>query len=166
MDTALALRPLLCPSEVRDSFLLLKNFGETPLMVTGITLTLADQGITITSTIPSSIAPLIVPPDGVDTVRLRLATTAIGTKSATVTVVSAGRELHATITGRKDSLRLAPDATLISFDGALPPGAYPRDTTIMLRNTGTVPVTLIDADVVGADPTRVTLDRGALPPLP
>jgi hypothetical protein len=163
IDTLVELHPLLCPSDVRDSFLLLKNLGEAPLVVTGIGIAPADQGISVTSTIPTPVSPLIIPPEGVETVRLRFVGTTPGARSATITVTSASRTLHAIVRGRKDSLRIAPDASRISFTGDLPALSYPHDTTLTIRNTGTVSVTITSGAIDGVDRERFELPAGQLP---
>jgi hypothetical protein len=142
---------LICAGEFADTTLILRNEGDVPVTVTGLVSSLPEFQVL------SPAVPVSVGVGEQVSVRLRFSPGSAGVFVGTLTVESmpCAQVLTRTLEGRRDSLGLLADA--LDF-GARRASTLPLTETTVLRNTGSLPVTVTAASL--APPFRVI---GGLP---
>ncbi len=162
--TGLTVNRAICPEDEIDSVLLLRNEGEQPLEVTGITILQNDEGFSLIGPLPTPGSPLTILPGSSAEIPFRFAPTFAGAKRARLSVASndPDGDIEVEITGERDSIGVAPVETTVVVlrDGGL---GYPRDTVVRYVNTGNRPVTLEGVGIGGDDPTFYSVDLGIFP---
>ena len=163
-DLAFASR--FCPGDAQDTTLYIRNEGGVDLVITDARITRNNEGFTLVGAAPTGSSPLIVPAGTTDStsIRVRFSPATVGDKSALLELVSnAGADpLELALNGRRDSVGLVPSPAGIQFrdfDGV----TYPRDTTILVRNSGTIPITIDGGVIVGTDAARFALPASQFP---
>ena len=153
-----------CPDQAVDTVVDITNRGGTPLEITGINFLLNDEGFSLVSTPPTSSVPWIVPPGGIRELHIRLSGTSAGPKAAELEIVSNDPvgPITLNVTGRRDSLRLAAVSPVVSVRrdaGA----SYPRDTFLLVENTGDRMMRLTGGTPNGSDPAFFAVPAGQFP---
>lgn len=147
-----ALPASTCPEERTDTAVTLRNTGEAPLLVTGLSFGMNNEGFSILSPLPSAGSPLTIPGGEEERIAVAFAPASAGAKTALLVVESndpAG-DMEIPLSGRRDSLRLV-SATAAILVPRRPDTIYPRDTTVTLLNTGDRPMTVTGGGPVGRD---------------
>lgn len=161
---SIAFQGPLCWTGALDTTIRLYNPGSAPLSITEISFTENLEGFILRSPAPSVGAPLTIQPSGVESIQLRLDPLTPGTKHATLRILSNDPNSPTIIelTGRRDSVHAMATSSLLSF--GRPTGAtYPRDSFVVVRNTGTVPITLNGGSIAGADAVEFDLPAAQFP---
>jgi hypothetical protein len=106
-----------------------------------------------------------VTPQGTATIAIRFAPASVGSKSATLQLVSnsATNPTSVTLTGRRDSLGIALSRAVVTFNGQLSPASYPIDSTIVIHNTGSLAIGISSAAITGNDRARFEIPTGQFP---
>ena len=160
----IAFDTLLCPDDVLDTTVTLRNEGEVPLEVSGISLLENDEGFSLRGQIPTPGAPLVILPGASAELTLRLAPTSAGAKSVRLSIASndPDGEIEVILTGQRDSSRVVSTTSTVVVlrDDA---GGYPRDTVVRYLNTGDRPVTIDRLDIGGGDPSFYSVDPSLFP---
>lgn len=154
----------VCPDSERDTVVVIGNNGERDLFVTDISFVGDPSGFTLLDPPPSPSLPLAVAPGTEESVRLRYRPTSAGPSATQIRIVSndPASPMIVDLSGRRDSVRAVPAAATVVIRRDLSAG-YPRDTVIVVRNTGTGPISISSADLSGQDPAFFEVDRSSLP---
>lgn len=154
---------LACTTTGHDTAITIRNNGTVPLVITGAELTANDEGFSLLPPIPSTGAPLTILPGTSERLGLRFRPGTYGAKSATLRITSSGAATatQVQLAGRYDRLGLAPDAPLLAFNGET--GDFPRDSFIVVRNTGTATLTIGGGSISGDDAGKFELPAGQFP---
>ena len=126
---------LLCPGEIADTTLLLRNDGDVPMTVTGLTSSLPEFSAV------SPVVPFVLGVGDQRLVRLRFAPAAAGVFAASLSIESmpCTQVVSRDLDGRRDSLQLL--AAAVDF-GLIRSSTLPVTTPATLRNTGSVAITV------------------------
>lgn len=153
-----------CPDDAIDTTVTLGNSGEAPLIITGLSFTVNNEGFSIQSPLPTPGSPMTILPGAEEDIAIRLAPTSAGNKRGVLRIESndPSGDVDVSIDGRRDSLRLAPDVRSIMVQ-RLPGQSYPHDTTVILTNTGDRSMTVTGATLSGADPAFFAVPSGQFP---
>jgi hypothetical protein len=158
---AIAFPAVLCDGAMRDTTVVLENTGALPLNVTGASIAPLGVGFLLLPPVPSSLTPLVIPAGASDTLHLRFAPLSAGTKTAVLSILSDIGTTDVLLSGVRDSLRIAPLSDPVIF--GLSSGAFPRDSFIVIENTGTVAVEITGGTIVGGDAAQFELLPSQLP---
>jgi hypothetical protein len=137
-----------CSPPNRDTTIFLRNTGGGDLHVTSITL----AGNSAFSIARRPAVPLTLPPGRVDSIVVHYQTVALGDHDAVLTIVSDAENQPVCLVplhGRIDAIRLA--TSDVAF-GSLQPPQFPVSRKTAIINTGTLPVTVVDARLAGTQP--------------
>jgi hypothetical protein len=146
----------------RDTTIMLRNAGSAPVEITGATFIDNDEGFALTSTPPSVASPLIVPPGDSASLAIRFAPAAPGAKSATLELAtnSAGSPQRIAMSGRRELAQAATEPMVVFAAGI---SVVPHDTTIAIRNDGTVAIQIVSGATSGGDAASFDLPAGQFP---
>ncbi len=135
---AVAFAAVQCAGERRDTTILVRNTGTTAVMISDIGAT--DPNFQIAA--PS--LPVSITAGGTQALTLRYAPAAAGVHAArfTLRMQPCDRDLVLDLAGRRDSVGLS--AVALDF-GVLRQSQFPVTRTVVVRNTGTVPVAVTEA---------------------
>jgi hypothetical protein len=161
---SVAFRGALCWSGAIDTMVRLYNTGSAPLSITEISFVTNLEGFSLVSPAPSSGAPLVIAPSGSGTVTLRFDPATPGAKHATLRIVSNDPAGPATIelTGVRDSVHAEATASLLNF-GRPAGAANPRDSFVVIANTGSVPLTVTGGTLGGANSAEFDIPAAQFP---
>jgi hypothetical protein len=152
----------VCTAAPHDTALALRNVGDIPLSITSADLLPTDQGFTVLNP-PTATVPLVIAPGGSDTLRVRFSPATVGPKAAMLRVVSNAPDspLNIPLTGQRDTIGAIAEQSSLTF--AHPAASFPFDSFVVIRNTGTLPVSITDAGIVGNDADKFLLIPGQTP---
>lgn len=154
----------LCWDGARDTTILLYNSGDDTLRVTEISLTKNDEGFSVPPPAPTPTTPLLIPPLSGQRITIHFDPAAPGQKSGTIRIVSNDPTgpISIDLAARRDSVHAQATSQLLNF--GRPSGvSYPRDSFVVIQNTGTVPVTITGGAIDGADRDQFLFDPAQLP---
>jgi hypothetical protein len=161
---------ILCYDTMRDTTIIVRNRSTTSLAITKITLIANDPFpndtlFSIRSARPSPTSPWQLAPAESRSITIRYSGGTIGVHSAAIEITTDDGTLPQMIDlrARRDSIGLAPLAPVMIFDGTLPAVNYPLTDSITLYNSGTLPITITQGDILGGDSARFLLPSGQLP---
>ena len=134
----------------------LENRGDAPLRVEAIDIVEGEAG---SFTLVSPLPPFDVPPGTTYSVEFRFAPTSVGEKASVALMRTDVGQLSARLTGKALGATLKPAAEEIDF-GEREVGSR-NDSTIgsFLRSVGTLPVTIISAELRGPNGERFSLNE-------
>ncbi|MCC7439632.1 MAG: choice-of-anchor D domain-containing protein [Armatimonadetes bacterium] len=153
---------LLCDGDPRDTTIQLRNTGTLPLAITGLQL-LGGSQFQLRSQSPSVATPMLLKPGEVYPVQVRYQPAGAGSDSATLQVLSDAPtspdsiQLH----GVRAAVGVASNVNSITFPTT--DQSVPKDTVLVLQNSGTVAVTLAEATITGRDSSMFALQSGQSP---
>lgn len=137
----------LCGTSL-DTSITIVNTGGAPLEITGAAFIANDEGFSLLPPMPSPGAPRVVAPGESATLAMRFAPASTGDKRATLELLSnaADAPTRVELRGRREQIDVAA-TPMVSFpDDGRP---FPRDTTVVVRNTGSVDIELVSASLNG-----------------
>jgi hypothetical protein len=143
----------LCETAPRDTTIQVYNSGQQPLLITAATVSLGSEFQIINPPVISPNSVLRVDPESSSPITLRYTPRALGTRTTTITFLSNARNAPSgttlTVSVVKDSTSLAASTQSVDF-GVLELNSIAPMQTFVIRNTGTVPITLAAPVRVGA----------------
>jgi len=152
----------VCTAAPHDTALVLRNVGDVPLSITSTELLPPDQGFSVLNS-PTAIAPMVIPAGGNDTLRVRFNPATVGAKAAVLRVVSnaPASPFNIPLTGQRDTIGAIAEQSSLTF--AHPAASFPVDSFVVIRNSGTLPISITDAGIVGNDADKFLLPPGQTP---
>ncbi|MBS1911311.1 MAG: choice-of-anchor D domain-containing protein [Bacteroidetes bacterium] len=155
---------LPCGDWPRDTTLTISNIGDAPLDITGIALANGSNGYAILSAVPSPSTPLSIPPAASASVRIGFNPPAPGIFTDTLRITSNDPAGPASVplSGRRDLLSLTGSRNILAYNGTIATG-YPFDSTVVIHNNGTRPLTINSAVLEGVNADRFGLTNPTLP---
>ncbi len=150
---------IACDRTGQDTTIIIRNAGAGPLVITGAELITNADGFVLLPPVPTADTPITILPGMVQELGIRFQPTTYGAKSATLRITSANsaNATDVALTGRYNHISVAPDDPLLAFDGRLPAAAFPRDSVVVLRNSGTSAITVTAGTIGGPDPDKFAI---------
>ncbi|MCB0712947.1 MAG: choice-of-anchor D domain-containing protein [Ignavibacteriae bacterium] len=141
-----------CPDDALDTTLTIFNRGGTPLEITDIQLTVNNEGFSLITPAPTPLSPLVIPPGESKGIAIQLRGTSAGTKQGELQITSndPSGPFSLALTGKRDSIRLAAEDIFLTIRRE-PTASYPRDTFMLVENTGDQQMQVTGGRLSGAD---------------
>jgi len=154
-----------CATEPVDTTLVIRNTGGLPLEISDARIVSNNEGFSLLPPLPSVSSPITIAPNRIDSLRIRFAPASSGVKSAILEIVSNSPDSPSRIplSGRRDSSRVAATDLVLSFGSPTLPTAFPRDTFVVVENTGAMSIEIVDGTVAGRDASKFEIPAGQFP---
>ncbi len=152
----------VCTAAPHDTIIAVQNLGDIPLSITNADILPADQGFALLNP-PTPAAPMVIPGGGSDTLRVRFNPATAGTKGAVLRVISndPASPFAIPLTGQRDTIGARAEQGSLTFTH--PAASFPVDTFVVVWNTGTLPISITDAGIVGNHASKFLLMPGQTP---
>lgn len=153
---------ILCDSDWRDTSIALQNTGTIPLSITGFQI-LDGNSFQLRSPSPSVAAPIALQPGASYSVQVRYQPAAAAADSAILEVTSNAPTSPDSIALRGVRAVVGVSSNIASIAFPTSDQSVPDDTVVVVRNTGTVTITLAEATITGRDNDKFALKSGQTP---
>lgn len=152
----------VCTTAPHDTVIVVRNVGDVPLSITSTDMLPADQGFNVLNP-PTAIMPMVIAANGSDTLRVRFNPVTLGPKAAVLQVTSndPASPFNIPLTGQRDTVGAVAEQGSLTFTH--PAANFPVDSFVVIRNIGTLPISITDAGIVGNDEDKFLLIPGQTP---
>ena len=154
-----------CSSSAFDTTIIIRNAGGLPLLIHDARITENNEGFSILPPLPSAGSPMIIEPDGIDSIVIRFNPATAGSKSGVLELASDDPDSPTRIplSGRLDSFSLTVVDPTVSFGSPTSSVPFPRDTFVVVENSGSGAIEITAGTIEGDDRSKFEITAGQLP---